>query len=92
VTASGSAPLLYQWYKTNPLSAATSSSYTITGLVLTNAGGFYVTITNDFGSVTSSVATLTVTNTVSGGGSPPPGNTNAITLHFGTINAVHVGQ
>lgn len=64
VTASGATPLNFQWYfNTNAvLAAATSSALTITNAQLTNSGTYSVIITNNFGSITSSFATLTVTN------------------------------
>jgi pectate lyase len=62
VLASGTAPLSYQWYyNTNTvLPNATSSILTLTNVQLTNAGGYSVVVTNVYGSVTSSVAQLTV--------------------------------
>src|SRR5439155_468329 len=61
VTAAGTAPLSYQWwFNSAPISGATATNYTITGAQSTNAGGYSVVITNSFGGVTSSVATLTV--------------------------------
>jgi hypothetical protein len=62
VTASGTAPLAYQWYKTNAvIGGATASSYTTPATTLAdNNAQFQVTVTNAYGAVTSSVATLTV--------------------------------
>ena len=56
----GTAPLYYQWWfnGTNNLAAATNASLTLTGAALTNAGNYSVIITNNAGSVTSSVASL----------------------------------
>ncbi|HWC58547.1 MAG TPA: immunoglobulin domain-containing protein, partial [Verrucomicrobiae bacterium] len=64
VSASGASPLSYQWYfNTNTLiSGAVSSTITVTNAQLTNAGTYSVIVTNNFGSVTSSFATLMVTN------------------------------
>jgi endonuclease/exonuclease/phosphatase family metal-dependent hydrolase len=64
VTASGASPLSYQWYfNTNtPIPGAQASTLTMTNVQLTNAGTYSVIITNTYGSTTSSVATLTVTN------------------------------
>lgn len=61
VTATGAAPLSYQWrfFGTN-ISSATASSYALTNLQPTNAGDYTVVITNAVGSITSAVATLTV--------------------------------
>lgn len=64
VTATGTAPITYRWYKDNVfISGATSSSYQINSVLTTDAGNYYCTITNSCGSINSSVKTLTV-NTV----------------------------
>jgi hypothetical protein len=62
VTASGTAPLSYQWKKGGTaITGATSASYTTPATVVGDSGAtFTVTVTNTAGSVTSSVATLTV--------------------------------
>jgi hypothetical protein len=63
VTASGSEPLAYQWfYNSSVVADATNSSITISNVQSSNAGEYAVIVTNDFGSVTSVVATLTVSN------------------------------
>jgi len=60
VTASGSS-LTYQWYKDSAaISGATSATYTISSTSSTDAGTYYVVVSNSAGSVTSSSATLTV--------------------------------
>jgi endonuclease/exonuclease/phosphatase family metal-dependent hydrolase len=61
VTANGTAPLAYQWrfFGTN-IASATASTYSITNIQTTNAGDYTVVVTNAFGSITSSVATLTI--------------------------------
>ena len=61
VTASGTAPLSYQWrrYETN-LIGAPGSTLNLASVQLTNAGDYTVVVTNAAGSVTSQVATLTV--------------------------------
>lgn len=62
VTASGTAPLTYQWRKGgSAISGATSASYSIAAVASTDAGSFDVVVSNSAGSATSSVATLTVT-------------------------------
>src|SRR5579864_1147723 len=62
VTASGTAPLSYQWRKNGTaISGATSSAYTI--LVTTSADSgsqFTVAVSNSNGAVTSNAATLTI--------------------------------
>jgi endonuclease/exonuclease/phosphatase family metal-dependent hydrolase len=64
VTASGATPLSFQWYfNTNTvLAGATNSALTVTNAQLTNAGTYSVIVTNNFGGITSSIATLIVTN------------------------------
>jgi formylglycine-generating enzyme required for sulfatase activity len=65
VTASGEAPLAYQWYRNATLlSGATASNHVIYLATPANAGGYTVVITNVHGAVTSSVATLTLTNQI----------------------------
>lgn len=63
VTASGTAPLSYQWKKGGTaIAGATSASYTTPATVVGDSGSsFTVTVTNGAGSVTSSAAVLTVT-------------------------------
>jgi hypothetical protein len=65
VTATGTAPLSYQWFANGaPIVGATSSSYTTAATTSNNNGTLYtVMVTNTVGSVTSTAATLTV-NTV----------------------------
>ena len=61
VVATGDAPLTYQWVKgTANISGATSSSYTIPAVAASDAANYTVVVGNSVGSVTSSVATLTV--------------------------------
>src|ERR1017187_2098563 len=67
VTPSGSAPLSFRWSKDGTplsnggsISGATNNTLTITATTTNDAGGYSVLITNIVGSVTSSVATLTV--------------------------------
>ena len=63
VAASGSPTLRYQWYlNTNTvLPNATNTTYVISSAQTNHAGSYSVIVTNNFGAVTSSVATLTVT-------------------------------
>ena len=62
VSATGTAPLAYQWYfqGTNPLAGANQASLHLTNVQAGQAGGYSVVITNLAGSATSAVATLTV--------------------------------
>jgi hypothetical protein len=77
VTATGTAPLYYQWRKNSSnISGAMSASYT-TGATTTadNGAKFDVVVSNSAGSVTSSAATLTVNGTMSG-------STDVVTHHY----------
>ena len=63
VVATGSS-LTYQWYKdSTAISGATSATYSISATATTDAGSYYVVVTNSAGSVTSSTVTLTVSGT-----------------------------
>src|ERR1043166_7746227 len=68
VVAAGSGPFGYQWYVNNAIIAgATASSYTLCSVSLADNGNQYtVQIINACGSVTSQVATLTVTRDPTG--------------------------
>jgi hypothetical protein len=61
VVADGTAPLAYQWYKgTFSISGATNNTLTFTSVPADDSTTYSVIITNYVGSITSSVATLTV--------------------------------
>jgi glucose/arabinose dehydrogenase/regulation of enolase protein 1 (concanavalin A-like superfamily) len=61
VSATGTAPLSYQWRKNNVnIPGATSSTYTITNVQASDAGNYSVVVSNSAGSATSQNATLTV--------------------------------
>ncbi len=88
VSASGSPAPAYQWYQNNTLlSGATNPGLGFSPLAITNAGSYYVTVTNVAGAVTSSVAVVQVlvnpvTNVISSTLSQvalPPTNTDANT-------------
>ena len=67
--AAGSGPFGYQWYYNDAaLPGGTNSSLTLLNITPAMQGGYFVVITNDYGSVTSSVAVLTVVVL----GTPPP--------------------
>jgi hypothetical protein len=83
VSASGTAPLSYQWLfnganlsNGGQFTGATSPTLTITGAQTNNSGGYSVVVTNVIGSVTSMVATLTVNPPIisSNGCVPAPAN------------------
>lgn len=61
ITATGSAPLAYQWSLYGvAITGATSSSLTITNAQAADAGAYTVDVTNAFGLARSNVASLTV--------------------------------
>jgi hypothetical protein len=62
VTATGEAPLAYQW-KLNgvAISGATSSSYILNPAETNHTGGYVVTLSNRWGTLNSRIAVLTVT-------------------------------
>ena len=62
VTATGTAPLAYQWaLDGQAISGATSATYAIGSVAATAAGSYTVKVSNVAGSVVSGAATLTVT-------------------------------
>jgi phospholipase/lecithinase/hemolysin len=62
VSATGNAPLSCQWrFNEGDLIGQTSTTLTVTNVQRRNAGNYSVTVTNLSGSVTSQVATLTIT-------------------------------
>jgi hypothetical protein len=63
VSAAGSAPLTYQWFKgTDPIPGATESSYSISSVRVSDAGDYRVTVSNPLpSSATSRTARLSVT-------------------------------
>jgi Concanavalin A-like lectin/glucanases superfamily/Immunoglobulin I-set domain len=56
----GAPPLVYSWTKNGLLLTNTNSVLNLTNLQASDAGSYQVVVTNSFGSVTSSVANLTV--------------------------------
>lgn len=65
VTASGTDPLAYQWYKddglsTNSIGGATTNSYSLGAADLADNALYFCVITNLYGSATSGVAGVTV--------------------------------
>jgi hypothetical protein len=59
--ATGSEPLTYQWFKDGQsISGATSPTYTIESVNLSDAGSYWINVSNPCGSVTSEAAMLTV--------------------------------
>jgi uncharacterized repeat protein (TIGR01451 family) len=65
VTATGTAPLSYQWRRGGtPLAGATGASLTINPTLSASAGSYDVVVSNAHGTATSDPATLTVVDTV----------------------------
>jgi hypothetical protein len=61
VLADGTPTLLYQWFKRGTLvSGATTSAYALTCALADDGASFQVIVTNNYGSATSAVATLSV--------------------------------
>lgn len=62
--ATGPTPLRYQWRKNGaPLAGATNTTYSVTPLTCQSPDDYSVVVANSNGSITSSVATLTVVDT-----------------------------
>lgn len=73
VTAAGTPALNYQWYQGTPdsavplsdggrISGANAGTLTINALAYSDAGDYFVSVGNSFGTVTSAVSALLVTN------------------------------
>jgi alpha-tubulin suppressor-like RCC1 family protein/sugar lactone lactonase YvrE len=76
VTANGTPPFSYQWlFNGASLAGATNASYNFYLMGTNQAGGYSVIITNYYGSITSSIATLTVLVTPPGIISQPASQT-----------------
>ena len=101
VTATGTAPLSYQWYfdGTNQLLGATNSSLTLNLVQLSQTGNYSVIVTNNCGALASSNALLTVliNNMIinwldnwnedwDGLYDPPLGLTNAVAISAGEFH------
>lgn len=87
VTATGRPAPTYQWsFGGSPISGATGSSLSLTGVQSANTGNYTVTVSNSSGSVTSNTATLTVNALApppsggGGGGGGPIGPWFLVTL------------
>jgi hypothetical protein len=75
VTATGTAPLTYQWQRNgSPITGATAASYTTPATTAAdNGSSFTVTVSNASGSVSSVGATLSIA------GAPQPAGTDVLT-------------
>jgi hypothetical protein len=87
VTATGTAPLAYQWQQNGTnVSGATSASYTTPATTAANNGAkFDVIVRNSVGSATSNTALLTV-NTSSTPSGPNP-NVDVVTYHYDNMRS-----
>ncbi|MBI3414509.1 MAG: immunoglobulin domain-containing protein [Verrucomicrobia bacterium] len=62
IDAEGGAPLAYQWFKDgSPITRGTNSLYTVSNAQPTDAGNYYVTVSNPVGSTNSVIAVVAVT-------------------------------
>ena len=96
VTASSSS-LSYQWYKSSSaISGATGASYSISSTATTDAGTYYVVVSNSAGSVTSNSVTLSVNSAGSSSGGPAiagqPSSLNAIAGVDAMIRVIATGD
>ena len=83
VTATGTAPLSYQWRKnTVNIGGATSSTYVIPSAAESDEGNYSVVVSNSAGSVTSNNATLTVN---------PPNQLPTATINTPAAGATYAG-
>lgn len=98
VSASGTAPLAYQWRKGgNPLSdagnvsGATSATLTLTNVQAADQADYDVVVTNSAGSDTSAAATLTVVVPVAPAVTTPPASQTVLAGGSVTFNVVATG-
>ena len=83
VAATGTPPPTYQWFFGGvAISGATSSSLSLTNVQAANAGSYSVTVSNSAGSVTSTVANLSLAAGNSSGGGSGGGGGGAPGLGF----------
>jgi hypothetical protein len=79
ITAAGSAPLYYQWYRAGSpdvlIEDATGPKLVIDPVTAGSAGGYRVVVSNGSGTATSDVATLTVLN-------PPADTGSNLIAHY----------
>src|SRR5262249_30127104 len=78
VTAAGTTPIAYQWrFGGVNLTGQTNSALAVANVQATNAGNYDVVVTNGFGAVTSSIASLAV-NVPVFVATPPQNQTNLL--------------
>ncbi|NQU42504.1 immunoglobulin domain-containing protein, partial [bacterium] len=82
ISATGTAPLAYQWRKNGVnIGGANSSTYSISSAQALDAGAYSCAVSNSAGSVVSNGATLTVNSTP-----PPPGGSGPPVLETQPAN------
>ncbi|MGA2179987.1 MAG: immunoglobulin domain-containing protein [Verrucomicrobiota bacterium] len=88
VVASGATPMAYQWYfNKTKLRNQTASSLKLNSVRPSQGGNYFVTVSNSAGSVTSSVAKLTVVS-APGTPRPRPGGPPIVVLQQPVITAI----
>jgi len=86
VTAQGTSPFSYQWYKDGKsLSGATGSTYSISSMQSVSAGAYYAKVSNSAGSTVSDTASLTLKTAGSGTSAPDAGGETGSSLITFTI-------
>ena len=92
MSATGNGTLLYQWQHegTNLLFNATSATLTLTNIQPAQAGDYSVLVADDLGSVTSAVASLTVTNAA--GNTPPSFTSDPVNKSGASVDVPYSGS
>jgi len=92
VTAAGTPLLSYQWWKEGvALAWGTGASLTLSNLQASDDGGYSVVVSNQYGSVTSAVALLTVNLAPLDSGFNPGANGDAFSLALQADGKILVG-
>jgi len=99
VAVTGEEPMSYQWYRDDVLlidmaniSGSTNSTLTLTNVIGSDASNYWVTISNSFGAVTSSVASLTVVLPPEGFGIASVSGPEMTLQFYGTPNQPYILQ
>ncbi len=94
INATGAPPIFYRWYfNSNAISSginatATNSILNFTNALAANQGFYFVIVSNSLGSVTSSVVTLTVTNSAGATAAAPVITSQPVSRVAGVSNNV----
>ncbi|MSU21549.1 MAG: hypothetical protein EXS30_09160 [Pedosphaera sp.] len=89
VTATGSAPLSYQWYRnSSALGGQVNTTFSLSNVQSADTGSIYVKVSNAAGSVQSSTVSLTVISTPP---PPPPDAKPTITAQPQSLTATEGG-